>query len=64
MEALRLYFAGILELPPPVLAAVVAVFASLVGSFVNVCIWRIPRGESVVLPPSHCTACGHRLGVI
>lgn len=34
----------------------------LVGSFLNVCIDRLPRGESVVRPPSHCDACGHRLG--
>jgi len=32
-----------------------------VGSFMNVCIYRIPKGESVVTPPSHCTACGKRL---
>jgi leader peptidase (prepilin peptidase)/N-methyltransferase len=30
----------------------------LVGSFVNVVVWRVPRGESVVRPPSACTACG------
>jgi leader peptidase (prepilin peptidase)/N-methyltransferase len=32
-----------------------------IGSFLNVCIDRLPRGESIVKPPSHCEACGHRL---
>lgn len=32
-----------------------------VGSFVNVLIYRIPRGEEWVKTPSHCPACGHRL---
>lgn len=31
------------------------------GSFLNVCICRVPAGESVVYPPSHCPACGNRL---
>lgn len=31
------------------------------GSFYNVCIWRIPRGESIVFPGSHCTTCGREL---
>ena len=35
----------------------------LVGSFLNVCIDRLPRERSVVSPPSHCEACGHRLGL-
>lgn len=30
-----------------------------VGSFLNVVIWRVPRGESIVAPPSACPRCGH-----
>lgn len=30
----------------------------VVGSFLNVVIWRVPRGESIVHPPSHCPRCG------
>lgn len=33
------------------------VLGLIVGSFLNVCIWRIPRGESIVLPASHCPNC-------
>lgn len=32
-----------------------------IGSFLNVCIDRLPEGKSVVSPPSHCEGCGHRL---
>src|SRR5689334_22757168 len=37
------------------------VFGAIVGSFLNVCIWRMPRNESLWEPPSHCPACEHRL---
>ncbi|WP_426566854.1 prepilin peptidase [Angustibacter sp. McL0619] len=32
-----------------------------IGSFLNVVIWRVPRGESVVSPPSHCPQCDHAI---
>jgi len=41
---------------PYVLAAI---FGLVFGSFLNVCIARLPRGESIVRPRSHCPRCGH-----
>lgn len=32
-----------------------------VGSFLNVLIWRLPRGENIAKPASHCTKCGYYL---
>ena len=40
---------------------IVAAVGLAVGSFLNVCMYRLPRGESVVTPPSRCPSCGHRL---
>jgi len=34
-----------------------AIFGSMVGSFINVCIVRLPKNESLVLPASHCPQC-------
>ncbi len=38
-----------------------AIFGCCLGSFLNVCIWRIPLGESIVVVPSHCPKCRHRI---
>ena len=40
---------------------IVLVFGLIIGSFLNVCIFRIPKGESISYPPSHCTSCGYNL---
>lgn len=37
------------------------IFGAVVGSFLNVCIYRLPKEESVVFPPSHCPDCGYRI---
>jgi leader peptidase (prepilin peptidase)/N-methyltransferase len=42
---------------PAYVALVCAVFGLAIGSFLNVVIWRVPRDESVVRPPSHCPSC-------
>lgn len=55
------YFRAGLEYPAVLLSVLFAIFAfgSCWGSFLNVCIWRMPRRESVVTAPSHCTVCGN-----
>jgi len=37
------------------------IFGSIVGSFLNVCIYRMPNSESVVWPRSHCPKCKKRI---
>ena len=37
------------------------VLGCMVGSFLNVCIYRMPRGESIVSPPSHCPSCNYSI---
>ncbi|GAA4967472.1 prepilin peptidase [Kineococcus glutinatus] len=41
------------------LVAIAAVLGLLIGSFLNVVVHRVPRGESVVTPASRCPGCGH-----
>lgn len=42
----------------PVLLVAAGIAGLLVGSFLNVLVHRLPRGESVISPGSHCPACG------
>ena len=42
-----------------VIIIISAIFGSVVGSFLNVCIFRIPAGKSIILPASHCVNCHH-----
>lgn len=42
---------------------IVFVFAVVIGSFLNVCIYRIPAEKSVVSPPSSCGTCNKRLAI-
>lgn len=37
------------------------IFGTILGSFFNVVGYRLPRGESIIFPPSHCPNCNHRL---
>jgi leader peptidase (prepilin peptidase)/N-methyltransferase len=37
------------------------VLGLIIGSFLNVVIYRLPREESIIYPASHCTNCGHQL---
>jgi len=47
-----------LNLPFTLYVTAAFLFGLVIGSFLNVVIHRVPRGESVVFPGSHCTACG------
>ena len=38
---------------------IIVIFGILIGSFLNVCIYRIPKGENVTTTRSHCMACGN-----
>ncbi len=39
----------------------VILFGLIIGSFLNVVIYRLPRNESLAFPPSHCPNCGHQI---
>ncbi len=48
-------------IPEWLLFGAVFMFGLLMGSFINVCIYRLPREESVVFPASHCPSCNQTI---
>lgn len=38
-------------------------FGAAIGSFLNVVVWRLPKKQNLLWPPSACPVCGHRLGL-
>ena len=47
---------------PLVLSLIVlGLLGALIGSFANVVIYRLPKGESIAFPGSHCPRCGHQI---
>jgi len=53
-----------LSFDQPALLVMLFAMGAVVGSFLNVCIFRLPEAESIVSPPSRCGSCGRRLGFI
>lgn len=43
------------------MALIFFIYGLIIGSFLNVCIFRIPEGIPIIKPPSYCRSCGHRL---
>ncbi len=41
---------------------IIFLFGIVIGSFVNVLVYRLPKNENIVVVNSHCMSCGHRLG--
>ena len=49
------------SVPPAFFIVVAAAFGAIVGSFLNVCIYRLPIEKSIVWPGSACMSCGREL---
>lgn len=48
-------------LPTAYWVTIAAMFGAIIGSFLNVVIWRLPRGLNLSHPPSHCPNCDHKI---
>ena len=48
-------------LPTLMLYIIIFLYGIVIGSFLNVCIYRIPKNESIVRVRSHCMNCGYQL---
>ena len=48
-------------LPDIILFSIIFLFGIVIGSFLNVCIFRIPKKEDIVKMSSHCMSCGYHL---
>lgn len=53
-----------MSLIAPFIGAYLILVGLLVGSFINLAADRLPRGESIVRPRSHCRSCGRELNVV
>lgn len=51
----------LVNLPPELVTSVAIVLGLVLGSFLNVVIYRLPRGKSLLWPGSSCPACGRRI---
>jgi leader peptidase (prepilin peptidase) / N-methyltransferase len=51
------------DLPGPFITAIAVALGLAFGSFLNVVIYRLPRGESLSHPPSHCPGCGKAIRI-
>ena len=47
-----------MDVAEPVVTVFAGIWGAMLGSFLNVCVWRLPRNESVIHPASHCPGCG------
>lgn len=57
----RAFWQTQMVLPAPFIAAAVFCLGLVIGSFLNVCIVRIPDGKSIISPPSACPKCGAQI---
>jgi leader peptidase (prepilin peptidase)/N-methyltransferase len=48
----------------PILSAYLVLVGLMLGSFINLAADRLPRGESLITPRSHCRSCGRELNVV